>query len=71
MFNKTDDTIVTTSPDDADVENAAAVPHDASPHRIVEEREDQDLSRSLKQRHIQLIALAGAIVSSMPSTPHS
>jgi hypothetical protein len=47
MFNKTDDTIVTTSPDDADVENAAAVPHDASPHRIVEEREDQDLSRSL------------------------
>jgi len=31
--------------------------------RIVEEREDKDLSRSLKQRHIQMIALAGAIVS--------
>jgi amino acid permease len=33
--------------------------------RIVEEREDKDLSRSLKQRHIQMIALAGAIVSKL------
>lgn len=36
-------------------------PHDGV--RIVEGREDRDLSRSLKQRHIQMIALAGAIVS--------
>ena len=30
---------------------------------IVEEQEERNLSRSLKQRHIQLIALAGVIVS--------
>ncbi|KAH6673369.1 putative arginine permease [Halenospora varia] len=34
-------------------------PHDGV--RIVEGREDRDLSRSLKQRHIQMIALAAAI----------
>lgn len=33
--------------------------------RIVEEHEEKDLSRSLKQRHIQMIALAGAIVSTI------
>jgi len=30
--------------------------------RIVDEREEKNLSRSLGQRHIQMIALAGAIV---------
>lgn len=31
--------------------------------RIVEINEERDLSRSLKQRHIQMIALAGAVCS--------
>lgn len=31
--------------------------------RVIDAREDEDLSRSLEQRHIQMIALAGAIVS--------
>jgi amino acid transporter len=30
--------------------------------RIVDDHEENDLSRSLSQRHIQMIALAGAIV---------
>lgn len=30
--------------------------------RIVDEQEENNLSRSLGQRHIQMIALAGAIV---------
>jgi amino acid permease len=62
-FGKSDDNIVTT--DGADVENAPPSP----PHgrRIVERQEDRDLSRSLKQRHIQMIALAGAIVSFIPA----
>ena len=30
--------------------------------RIVDVNEERDLSRSLSQRHIQMIALAGAIV---------
>lgn len=38
----------------------SAEPHGAE--RIVDQREDNDLSRSLKGRHIQMIALAGAIV---------
>lgn len=33
--------------------------------RIVDEHEDKNLSRSLNQRHIQMIALAGAIVSTI------
>lgn len=31
---------------------------------IVHDEEDQNLSRSLQQRHTQMIAIAGAIVSS-------
>jgi amino acid permease len=53
-FNKTSNIEIFTDPNLTD-------PHNAG--RIVEEREDKDLSRSLKQRHIQMIALAGAIVS--------
>jgi amino acid transporter len=30
--------------------------------QIVDDHEENDLSRSLSQRHIQMIALAGAIV---------
>lgn len=64
-FGKSDDNIVVANP--ADVENGPPSP----PHgrRIVERQEDRDLSRSLKQRHIQMIALAGAIVSSTPLCP--
>jgi hypothetical protein len=61
MNDKTDETIV--APNQNDLENTPAVPHDVSIHRIVEEKEDNDLARALKQRHIQMIALAGAIVS--------
>lgn len=71
MFNKTDGTIVVTDQNNADLENTPAIPHDASIRRIVEEREDKDLARALKQRHIQMIALAGAIVSSASSSDHS
>ncbi|KAH8655985.1 arginine permease [Tricladium varicosporioides] len=53
---------------DRELENKAAFEGEVNitsePHngvRIVEAREDRDLSRSLKQRHIQMIALAGAI----------
>ncbi len=51
---------------DVDVENKAGPEIRSIPsgHRgIVEEHEENDLSRSLSQRHIQMIALAGAIVS--------
>jgi amino acid permease len=66
MSHKSDDNIVTTN--DVDIEDTAVGPRDD--HRIVDRREDQDLSRSLKQRHIQMIALAGAIVSTPTfSTP--
>lgn len=34
--------------------------------RIVDSQEENNLSRSLTQRHIQMIALAGAIVNSPP-----
>lgn len=61
MFNKTDGTIVVTDQNNADLENTPVIPHDASVRRIVEEQEDKDLARALKQRHIQMIALAGAI----------
>jgi hypothetical protein len=64
MNDKTDETIVVTNQND--LENTPAVPHDVSIHRIVEEKEDNDLARALKQRHIQMIALAGAIVSAIP-----
>jgi amino acid permease len=53
-FNKTSNIEIFTDPSLTDPQNGG---------RIVEEREDKDLSRSLKQRHIQMIALAGAIVS--------
>jgi amino acid permease len=35
---------------------------DLEKQHIVEEAEELNLSRSLKQRHVQMIALAGAIV---------
>jgi amino acid permease len=66
MFkHSTDDTVVTTTINEPDVESSPIIPpQDGSPVRhIVEEREDKDLARALKQRHIQMIALAGAIVS--------
>lgn len=63
MFSKLDETIVKTKLNNADLETPPIPPHDAPIRRIVEEQEDRDLSRSLKQRHIQMIALAGAIVS--------
>ena len=54
---------------DLDVENKGAPEIQSVPsgfgHGIVEQHEENDLSRSLSQRHIQMIALAGAIVSEM------
>ena len=70
MFNKTDGTIVVTDQNNADLENTPVIPYDASVRRIVEEQEDKDLARALKQRHIQMIALAGAIVSAAFSSDH-
>lgn len=67
MFNKSDENIVVATQSDADLENTPAAPPDASVRRIVEEQEDKDLARALTQRHIQMIALAGAIVSPSPS----
>lgn len=46
----------------------SAEPHDGE--RIVDQREDNDLSRALKGRHIQMIALAGAIVRIQDPTSH-
>jgi len=50
---------------DIDIEVAPSVRNgfpDPEKTHIVEEQEEKNLSRSLKQRHIQMIALAGAIV---------
>ena len=38
--------------------------------RIVHAQEENNLSRALSQRHIQMIALAGAIVSRLVISPH-
>jgi len=38
--------------------------------QIVDSHEENDLSRSLSQRHIQMIALAGAIVSGLSISDH-
>jgi amino acid permease len=44
---------------------------DPEKQRIVEVQEEENLSRSLKQRHIQMIALAGAIVCFLLHLPVS
>lgn len=49
-----------------DVEDQAPPPSDSgsviSDHQIVSQQERQSLVRGLSQRHIQMIAIAGAIV---------
>ena len=67
MFGKSLGSPISTGSDD-DVETKAVAPPNVQVEveqggvGIVDDHEENDLSRSLSQRHIQMIALAGAIV---------
>ncbi len=71
MFGKSLGSPISTGSED-DVENKAVternvqVESDRDVVQIVDAHEEHDLSRSLSQRHIQMIALAGAIVRRPP-----